>query len=245
MSASPAQGPTPGTCRVVVTGGGTGIGAAIARAVMANGGRVAVVGRRSAPLAHFVAHHPGAVALPCDVADPEARKDLLARAREALGGLDGFVHSAGMVVHEPLGQISERALREQLEVNLVAPLRLAEQALTELDEGGAILLISSTLAHRPVSTSAVYSAAKAGLSSLVRTLAPVAAVRRIRINAISPGVVETDMIAGRDHGPLRALHPLGRLGAPDDIAHAALSLMGAEWITGTDLVVDGGLLVRD
>lgn len=237
--------PPLGTQRVVVTGGGSGIGAAIARAVMAGGGRVAVVGRRSDPLAHFVAQHPGAVALPCDVADPAARTDLLARARDALGGLDGFVHSAGLVVHERFGQVSEPALRDQLEVNLVAPLRLAEQALTLLDAGGAMLFITSTLAARPVATSAVYSAAKAGLSSLVRTIAPVAAARRIRVNAVAPGVVDTDMITGRNHDALRALHPLGRLGRPEDVAAAAIHLLQAEWITGTELVVDGGLLTRD
>lgn len=234
-----------GTRRVVITGGGTGIGAAIAQAVMRNGGRVAVVGRRHEPLAHFVAQHPGAVAMPCDVADSSQRKDLLARARDALGGLDGFVHSAGLVVHEPFGRVSEPALRDQLEVNLVAPLRLAEEALKVLEDGGAMLFITSTLAARPVPTSAVYSASKAGLSALVRTIAPVAAERRLRVNAIAPGIVDTDMISGRQREALVGLHPLGRLGKPEDVAAAALHLLQAEWITGTELVVDGGLLTRD
>lgn len=234
-----------GTRRVLVTGGGTGIGAAIAEAVARAGGRVAVAGRREEPLVRLAQRDEGAVALPCDVADVHARGNLLARAKDALGGLDGFVHCAGLVVHQPFGQIDEQALRDQLEVNLVAPLRLAEQALTTLEDGGAMLFITSTLAQRPVPTSAVYSAAKAGLSSLVRTLAPVAATRGIRVNAISPGIVETDMVAQRDLESLRLLHPLGRLGQPADVAAAALHLLEASWITGSELVVDGGLLTRD
>lgn len=249
----------PGTRKVLVTGGGSGIGKAIAEALLARGGQVAVAGRRSEKLEEIVASSNGrAVALPCDLANPEEQRTLVQRAFDALGGLDGLVHSAGEVRHEPLGQIPEPSLRSQLEINLVAPLRLGEAALELLEEGGAVLFVSSTLAVRPVPTSAVYSAAKAGVLALMKSLALAGAARRIRVNAILPGVVDTEMIrtprprAGGSIQPvdevledLRALHPLGRLGVPNEIAEAAVHLLSAPWTTGAELVVDGGLLLRE
>lgn len=243
----------PGTRRVLVTGAGSGIGAAIARALLAQGGQVALVGRRSEPLDELARTAPGrAVPLVCDLGDPASRAGLVARARDALGGLDGLVHAAGVIVHEEPGKISESALREQLELNLVAPLRLGEEALALLDEGGAILFISSTLAIKPIRTAAVYAAAKAGLVSLTHTFAAAGAARRVRVNALLPGVVDTQMIRAPRPGQadvaaildeLTRLHPLGRLGTPEDLAGAALHLLAAPWTTGTALVVDGGLLL--
>ena len=243
--------PPLGARRVLVTGGGTGIGRAVAEAVLEGGGRVAVCGRREAPLRELAAAHEGRVAvLPGDVADGSFRAGLLGRAREALGGsLDGFVFSAGVVVHQPPGLIDEESLRAQLELNLVAPLRLGEEALDVLEPGGGAVFVSSTLAHRPVPTSAAYSAAKAGMLAVMKTLAIAATTGpntglRVRFNAVSPGVVDTDMVKGRAE-QLVGLHPLGRLGRPEEIAAAVLHLLGAPWATGTELVVDGGLLLRE
>jgi 3-oxoacyl-[acyl-carrier protein] reductase len=255
-----------GTSKVLVTGGGTGIGRAIAEAVLRAGGSAVVTGRRPEPLEAVASAFPGrAHALPCDVASASEREGLLSRASALLGGLDGFVHCAGVVSHQLPGHIDEASLRAQLEVNLVAPLRLGEQALEVLEPGGGMVFISSTLAMRPVVTSAVYSAAKAGLLQVMRVLALAGAPRRVRANAVLPGVVETDMVreprlaAGEaalaeperearvmaQLEGLRALHPLGRLGRPDEIAEAVLYLLGAAWTTGTDLVLDGGLLLRE
>ncbi|GHG80116.1 SDR family oxidoreductase [Comamonas sp. JC664] len=255
-----------GTKKVLVTGGGTGIGRAVAEALLRAGGRVVVTGRRVEVLESLAAQWPGqAFALPCDLASPEARDGLLRRAAEVLGGLDGFVHSAGQVVHQPPGHIGEEALRAQLEVNLVAPLRLGEQALEVLEPGGAQVFIASTLATRPVVTSAVYSAAKAGLLQVMKVLALAGAARGVRASAVLPGVVETDMVREVRLAPgeeplsesealrrqeaqlagLRALHPLGRLGRPEDVAEAVRYLLGASWLSGSELVLDGGLLLRE
>lgn len=234
-----------GTRKVLVTGGGSGIGRAVAEALLAGGGRVALVGRRPEALASVLAGRTGSVAIVCDLRDPQTRSGLVTRAARALDGLDGFVHSAGVVAHEPLGGISEEALCEQLEVNLVAPLRLGEEALRLLEPGGAIVLVASTLALRPVATSAVYSAAKAGLLALARTLAVAGAGRGIRANAVSPGVVDTDMIDRARVPSLVPLHPLGRLGTPAEVAQAVVHLLAAPWTTGTNFVVDGGLLARE
>lgn len=255
-----------GTRKVLVTGGGTGIGRAVAEALLRGGGQVVVTGRRPEVLESLARDWPGkAFALPCDLASPDARDGLLRRAATLLGGLDGFVHSAGQVVHQPPGHIGEDALRAQLEVNLVAPLRLGEQALEVLEPGGAQVFVASTLATRPVLTSAVYSAAKAGLLQVMKVLALAGAARGVRASAVLPGVVETDMTRevrlAPGEGPLsaleqarrreeqlgglRALHPLGRLGQPEDVGEAVRYLLGASWLTGSELVLDGGLLLRE
>ncbi|MEN9800786.1 MAG: hypothetical protein RL653_4483 [Pseudomonadota bacterium] len=258
----PVNAPAPtGTRKVLVTGGGTGIGLAVCEALLQSGGEVVAVGRRAAPLEALAARFPGrAHALCCDVGDAQAREGLLSRAASLLGGLDGLVHSAGVVAHEPPGHISEQALRAQLDVNLVAPLRLGEQALSVLAEGGGMVFVSSTLAVRPVVTSAAYSASKAGLLQVMKVLAQAGAARRVRANAVLPGVVDTDMVraprlrpgetelsdadaAARVEEQLRglaALHPLG-IGHPANVAEAVVHLLGAPWTTGSELVVDGGL----
>jgi NAD(P)-dependent dehydrogenase (short-subunit alcohol dehydrogenase family) len=255
--------PPTGTQKVLVTGGGTGIGLAVCEALLAAGGSVVAVGRREGPLQALAGRFPGrAFALQADLADARDCEGLLQRAAGLLGGLDGFVHSAGNVVHEPPGHIRDAALRSQLELNLVAPLRLGEQALSVLEPGGGMVFISSTLAHKPVVTSAAYSAAKAGLLQVVKVLGLSGAPRRIRANAVLPGVVDTDMVRAVRLQPgepalspeeaaqrvetqlsgLAALHPLG-LGAPAHVAGAVVYLLGAPWTTGAELVVDGGLLL--
>ncbi|MCP3057495.1 SDR family oxidoreductase [Myxococcus sp. K38C18041901] len=255
-----------GTRKVLITGGGTGIGRAVAEALLRTGGRVVVTGRRADVLEEVARAWPGqAFALPCDVSSPTEREGLLRRAAELLGGLDGFVHSAGQVVHQPPGHIGEDVLRSQLEINLIAPLRLGEQALEVLEPGGAQVFVASTLATRPIVTSAVYSAAKAGLLQVMKVLALAGAARGLRANAVLPGVVETDMVREVRLAPgeatptpeestrrqeaqlagLRSLHPLGRLGHPEEVAEAVRHLLGASWMTGTELVLDGGLLLRE
>jgi NAD(P)-dependent dehydrogenase (short-subunit alcohol dehydrogenase family) len=237
-----------GTRRVLVVGGGSGIGKAIATALIARGGRVAVCGRRAARLDEVVRASGGsAIALPCDVADPTARSGLLARARDLLGGLDGFVCAAGVAAHTPIGSIAEDALRAQLEVNLVAPMRLGEEGLQVIAPGGAMLFVTSTLALRPLPETMVYSASKAGLAAVVQALAAAGAARGIRASSVCPAAIDTEMIrAPRTKTELDALaarHPLGgRLGTPEDVADAALHLLAAPWTTGAMLVVDGGAM---
>ncbi|MFL5321800.1 MAG: SDR family NAD(P)-dependent oxidoreductase [Myxococcaceae bacterium] len=249
--------------KVLVTGGGTGIGKAVAEAVVERGGSVVIVGRRREVLESIARGRMKF--LVCDVAFEADREGLLSKAKKLLGGLDGFVHSAGAVVHEPPGHISEEALRSQIEVNLVAPLRLGEQALSVLPRGGSMVFISSTLAMRPIVTSAAYSASKAGMLQVMKTLALAGAPKGIRANAVLPGLVDTEMIRELRLSPgekkpngkelkrrldaqmkaLASLHPLGRLGTPEDVAGTVLHLLTASWVTGSEIVVDGGLLLRE
>lgn len=251
---------------MLVTGAGTGIGRAVAEALLQGGGTVVALGRREAPLRSLAEAYPGKVhVLSRDLGDARARTGIVARAAELAGSLDGFVHSAGIVVHQPPGSIDDDHLRQQIEVNLIAPLRLGEEALQILEPGGAMVFVSSTLAERPLSTSAAYSASKAGMVAAMKSLALAGAPRRIRASAVSPGLVDTDMIRtlrtdpgepvpqGDEHErrlaaqlvALRTLHPLGRLGTPEDVAAGVIHLLGAAWVTGTNLLVDGGLMLRE
>jgi len=238
-----------GTRRVLVTGGGSGIGLSVAESLAKSGARVVVTGRRESVLQAVSSRFPeSVVALPGDVTAVDFQEGLLARAASLLGGLDGVVLSAGEVVHEVPGSISESALRSQLELNLVAPLRLCERAIEAVEAGGGVVIVSSTLAVRPVVSSVAYSAAKAGMLAAMRSFAVAGAARRVRFNAVLPGIVDTDMVRDRvsTHGAeLRALHPLGRLGMPEDVASAIVHLLGAAWTTGAEFVVDGGLLMRE
>lgn len=262
-----ARSPPLGCRRVLVTGGGTGIGLAVSEALLAGGGAVVAVGRRREPLQALADRYPGrAHALVADLGRPSEVDGLLERAASLLGGLDGLVHSAGFVRHQPPGAIDDASLREQLEVNLIAPLRLGEQALERLEPGGAMLFVGSTLALRPVVTSAAYSAAKAGLVQATRVLALAGAPRKVRASVILPGVVETEMVralrlepgeapptdpaivAGRVEAQLaflRQLHPIGRLGTPSELAATIVHMLGAPWMTGSEVVLDGGLLLRE
>lgn len=235
--------------KALITGGGTGIGRAVAQRILQEGGEVVVAGRRPEPLESLASAHPGkAHALVADVTVPEDREHLLERARALLGGLDGFVHSAGTVIHQVPTQITDDALDAQLQVNLIAPLRLGEKALQVLSPGGAMVFLGSTLSLRPVVSSAVYSAAKAGLSQVMKVLALAGAPRGIRANAVLPGIVETDMVAERletHRAQLQALHVLGRIGQPEDVASTVWHLLRSPWMTGSEVVLDGGLLLRE
>jgi len=247
--------------KVLVTGASRGIGAASARALLDAGAQVALAGRDEGALAAVADSHERATTLSAELTDAEARDGLVDRAAEALGGLDGLVLAAGVAMHMPFEALTEDAIRRQLDLNLVAPLMLVRRALPALREGhGSVVLIGSTLADRPAPTTSAYAASKAGLHTATRALAAELAPA-IRVNAVSPGVVDTAMTRALRLAPgepmpqgaelesrveeqleeLRRLHPLGRLGTPEAIAEAALHLLGAEWTTGAILTVDGGL----
>lgn len=239
--------------RILVTGASSGIGADVARRLRDLGAHVVLTGLRMDALQEIAGDTGHTHVLPCDLTDRDARGDLVARAAKLTGGLDGLVASAGVISHEPLGAITEDHLRRQLEVNLVASLRLAEQALAHLDDGSNVVFLSSVLSRRPIPTSVVYSATKAGLEAVVKIAALAGAERRITFNAIAPGVVDTPMVASPSPDPIEseqywqamtALHPIGRVGQPGDITGAVLYCLETSWTTGATLDVDGGFLVR-
>jgi NAD(P)-dependent dehydrogenase (short-subunit alcohol dehydrogenase family) len=250
--------------RVLLTGASRGIGAAIARSLMADGVRLAVVGRDRASLEALVAGEPQHAVVVADLARLDEVEACVDRAAAALGGLDGFVSSAGIVEYAGVGAISADALQRQLAINLVVPTLMAQRAAQVMrGHGGVILFIASTLGIKPAPLTAAYAASKAGLISMARSLALELGRDAIRVNAIAPGVVDTEMIRVVRPTPnqttpesvaveqriaaqletLRALHPLGRLGQPEDVAETALYLLRAPYVTGAIVTTDGGLLL--
>lgn len=237
---------------VLITGAGQGVGAATARRLAAEGARVLVTdldGDRARNAAAAIRAAGGtADSLACDVADRAAVEAAVAHAVSVFGSLDVLVNNAyactpdaALFEDEP-----DEAWQRDLDITLNGAYRCARAALPHLVESGrgAIVSIGSVNGGQDFGNHA-YSAAKAGLASLTRTLAGHAGPRGVRVNLVTPGTIRTDAWAGRDAelSRLSGLYPLGRVGEPEDIAAAVAFLASpdAAWVTGTTLCVDGGL----
>lgn len=237
--------------RTLVTGGGTGLGLGIARALVATGDGVVLCGRRAEPL------QAAAEALKAELPAADVQwfqrdvRDEPERLLDAAGPVDGLVHSAGIYRHAALGDWTAADWADLFGVHVQGPALLSQAFAARLAGPGALVFVCSTLAERTAPGAAAYAAAKAAQASLCRSLALELAPRGVRANAILAGVVPTAMTTAPRDGAevaaqlegLRALHPLGRLGAPADIGAAVAFLLHASWITGAALPVDGGLLV--
>lgn len=158
------------------------------------------------------------------------------------GALGGLIYAAGVVKHEELSDISDASIQQQMQINLQAPLFLGRACVDACADHSALVWIASTLAYKPVPTSAVYSITKAGLLSFSSSLAQYGSVRKIRSNVICPGIIDTEMIAGRDKHALAQLHPLRRLGVVNDVAESIVFALSASWMTGSTINIDGGLV---
>ncbi|MFF9318504.1 SDR family NAD(P)-dependent oxidoreductase [Streptomyces sp. NPDC014735] len=237
---------------VLITGAGQGIGAATARRLASEGARVLVTDldgdRAERTAAAIRTTGATAEALPCDVADRAAVEAAVAHAVAAFGSLDVLVNNAyACTADTPLFEDApDESWQRDLDITLTGPYRCARAALPHLVASGrgAIVNIGSVNGEQDFGNHG-YSAAKAGLASLTRTLAGHAGPRGVRVNLVAPGTVRTDAWAGKDAELARAggLYPLGRVGEPEDIASAVafLASRDAAWITGTTLRVDGGL----
>ena len=241
----------------IVTGGGTGIGRAIALRFGVEGATVVVVGRREAPLravADVIRAAGGrAEATSADVTRAADVDRVFAETVDRLGRLDVLVNNAGaMVTRTTAAETSEDAWQQTLDANLTTVFRCSKAALPALEKTrGAIVNIASVAGAKGSPSLTAYGVAKAGVINLTKTMALDYAPRGIRVNAVCPAYVETDF--NRDYlaslerdGRLDALlakHPLG-LGRPDDVAWAAIYLASdeARWVTGVALPVDGGLM---
>ncbi|WP_234010617.1 SDR family NAD(P)-dependent oxidoreductase [Streptomyces sp. SPB074] len=241
---------------VIVTGGGTGIGRATARAFAARGDRVLIVGRTPATLDATAEGHPGIHVLTADLTTPDAPRTVIRAALETFGRVDVLVNNAATGGFASLAATEPQAARAQFEGNLLAPLLLTRQALDALaaDGGGTVLNIGSAgaLGRRAWPENGAYGAAKAGLDFLTRTWAVELAPRGVRVLGLAPGVIDTGIGERSGMTPqayagflagIATRVPAGRVGRPDDIAWWAVQLTDprAAYATGAVLAVDGGL----
>ncbi|RSS51942.1 SDR family NAD(P)-dependent oxidoreductase [Streptomyces sp. WAC01280] len=240
---------------VVVTGAGTGIGRATARAFAGQGATVVAVGRRKEPLREAAEGHPGIHPFVADVTAEGAAEEIVEAAVTAHGRLDVLVNNAGISTGGPLGTLDRSVINPLLETNLVAPVLLTQAAVPALKESrGVVVNVSTAIGQRGWPANSVYPATKSALETLTRCWALELAPAGVRVVAVAPGAIETPIADHTGLSPERlaalrawqlAHTPLGRIGRPEEVA-AAITLLAAPdagFLTGTVLPVDGGALV--
>lgn len=248
----------------LVTGGGTGIGAAIAERLARDGHDVVVAGRRAGPLDAVAATSPRIEAMVADAADGAAMRSLVDAVRERFGRLDGVVANAGGHGYDAVGDTSDASWRASLDANLTTAFVTAREALPllEADGGGSIVVVSSLAGLRAAPDTAGYTVGKHALLGLVRSIARDYGRRGVRANAVCPGWVRTPMAdeemrvlvaeGGADdvesaYARVTRDVPLGRAADAGEIAGVVAFLLGpdATYVHGATLVVDGGAHVVD
>jgi NAD(P)-dependent dehydrogenase (short-subunit alcohol dehydrogenase family) len=246
---------------VVVTGAAQGIGRAIAARFHAAGATLCLVDRdalHGQQAVHAMARpeRPAVNLIEADLADEAAIRHIAQQTATRHGRVDVLVNNAGVEVDRPFEKVTAQCWERVMAVNLRAPFLLTQALLPHFQPaGGAVINISSIHASRAFPNAIPYACSKAGLLALTRNLALELASRHIRVNAICPGYIDTqlwdDYLKSSDDPDrlaeeTRALHPLGRRGVPDDVAGAALFLAddASSFMTGAHLVIDGGLTIR-
>jgi 3-oxoacyl-[acyl-carrier protein] reductase len=238
----------------IVTGASKGIGAAIAESFSAEGASVVVNYASSKEgadrvVAKIVAAGGKAIAVHADMSKADDVKRLFAESRKAYGKLDVLVNNAGVYAFQPLEAVAEPEFHRQFNINVLGPILAIQEALNHFGpDGGSVINVSSVASVAAMPMSVVYSSTKGALDATTRVLAAELAPKKIRVNAIAPGGVETEGvhsvgIMGSDmEKQMIAGTPLGRLGQPDDIAKVAVFLASdaSGWLTGERITASGG-----
>jgi 3-oxoacyl-[acyl-carrier protein] reductase len=239
----------------VVTGASKGIGASIAVQLAAEGAAVVVNYAKSKDGAERVVgeikrNGGKAVAVQADVSKAADIETLFAATQKAFGRLDILVNNAGIYEWAPLEGVTPEHFHKHFDLNVLGLLLTTQQGIRLMGpDGGSVINISSIAAVRAKENMTVYSATKAAVDAITKTLAKELGPRKIRVNSINPGMVETEGVrsAGLNVGEFRTKFeeeaPLGRIGQPEDVAPAAVFLASADssWITGETFFISGGI----
>ncbi|MGF6814326.1 3-oxoacyl-[acyl-carrier protein] reductase [Paraburkholderia atlantica] len=237
----------------VVTGASKGIGAAIAKALAAQGASVVVnyaSSRAGADkvVADITAAGGKAVAVGGDVSKAADAKGIIDTAIETYGRLDVLVNNSGVYEFATLEEITEAHFHKHFDVNVLGLLLVTQAAAKHLGEGGSIVNVSSVVTRITPATTAVYTATKGAVDAITGVLAKELGPRKIRVNSVNPGVVETEgahtagVMGSEFETWAISTTPLGRIGQPDDIADVVTFLASddARWLTGESLIASGG-----
>jgi len=234
----------------IVTGGGSGIGKAIAQAFVREGARVAICGRDHGKLERAATEiGPSCLAVAADLSDHDTPETLVARTLERFGRIDTLVNNAAVLLPGTAESLSDSQWEQTYSVNVRAVWQLSRAVLPHLRAagGGSIINIGSVLSSLGARNRVAYAASKGAVLAMTRAMALDHATENIRINCICPGIVETELVAAfnldeKARQQRIAAHPMGRFGQPAEIAGLAVFLASDEaaWITGSAFPVDGG-----
>jgi NAD(P)-dependent dehydrogenase (short-subunit alcohol dehydrogenase family) len=236
----------------LITGGNSGIGLATAKQFVSEGAYVFITGRRDAELAAAVKEiGKNVTGIQGDVSNLGDLDRLFAQIKREKGRLDIVFANAGVAKYAPFGTITEELYDWTFDINVKGLVFTVQKALPLLPDGASIILNASIVASKGLPANSVYSATKAAIRSFARTWTTDLKARRIRVNAVSPGAIDTpglsQLLGSSEIGQQRLQMistgvPLGRLGTPDEIAKAVVFLASddASYVTGTEMFVDGG-----
>lgn len=233
----------------VITGASRGIGAAIAYRLAGLGANIAVIYAGNAAAAEAVCRkcedefHVTAKSYACDVSDFQMAKETVAKIKADFGAVHILVNNAGVTRDGLAAMMKEEDFDRVLDVNLKGAFNMVRHCLPLFIRAreGCIVNISSVSGLMGNAGQCNYSASKAGLIGLTKSIAKEYAAKGIRCNAVAPGFIHTDMTESHGENPLLAMIPLGKMGEPEDVADAVIYLIGAKYVTGEVLRVDGGI----
>jgi NAD(P)-dependent dehydrogenase (short-subunit alcohol dehydrogenase family) len=239
--------------RILITGGGSGIGLMTALRFQAEGAKVAVLDRSPRSLDTARTQLPGAAVLECDVAQQTSVDRAVAAAAQQMNGIDGVCNVAGIGTRKSFDDTTAEAMMTDIGVNLMGPFLVSKAALPHLRAagGGTIVNVASGLALRPTEGRTAYGASKGGLITMTKAMAIDLGPDNVRVNVVCPGLIDTPLVKNTSHGPaftpeqfekLMDRRILRRMGEAREIADAILFLTSNEssFITATVLAVDGG-----
>ena len=232
----------------LITGANGGIGSALSRKLHSAGTRLVLVGRNEEALKNL-SSELGAKSLFCDLTHPDEVASCITAAIEELGEIEAVAHCIGSILLKPAHLTSISDWQSVIDTNLNSAFYLLHNLGRPMSKsGGSIAFVTSVAAEKGLSNHEAIASAKAGLAGLTRSAAATYARNQLRLNCVSPGLTDTPLaapITGNESTRKfsEAMHPLGRLGTPDDIANALFFLLSPDntWITGQTISVDGGL----